>query len=439
MKYKDFLIFFSFSFLIGSFFLYKSVPDSLSKHQDIDSKAYISNAINFYNYNSFSSPNDQKITPYYSLGYAFFIGIVYKLFGVQDVFLIWIQILLVLMTAFLMFRIASFLFNELIGVIAFVLTLLNVGFVTFSQFILTEILLVFLYVLFLERFIYFLKNKNIINLVVSAFILGISVIVKPAAIYFIFPLLILLLFIRDNFLQKIRIVVAFSIAFYIPVVSYMAFNKLNYDNFAVAPLAKENLYFYFLPKVLSEKNNVDLDIQTKLLRNIVIGNKMSDRSWDKINKLFIENLRQDPILFIKIWMKNVIKTFLGLFTTNLKVLLEPNLRGGDISFFKIKGAIINRFWSYAIAGTDSIAIKTIGVVEAIWSILRYILCLIGVLFLFIKKRWSELFLFCSFILYFSMITGHDGCARFRMMFEPVLIILSVVGLGYLTNKDKVFL
>jgi hypothetical protein len=35
-----------------------------------------------------------------------------------------------------------------------------------------------------------------------------------------------------------------------------------------------------------------------------------------------------------------------------------------------------------------------------------------------------LFFFLSYLFYFSIITGHDGCARYRLMFEFILILLS---------------
>ena len=40
--------------------------------------------------------------------------------------------------------------------------------------------------------------------------------------------------------------------------------------------------------------------------------------------------------------------------------------------------------------------------------------------------------------FFSFITGHDGCARFRMMFEFLLIILSAFGFSRLFSNSFVF-
>ena len=408
--------------------MHKNVS-TVDSYQDIDSKGYIENAIRFCNTNSFVNPDAPKSAPYFALGYAFFLGVIYKIFGVNNSYITWIQVLLALLTGFLIFRATKTLFNKKIALISFAIFSFNLGFIVFSQFILTEILLTFLLVLFLERFVSFLKKEKLRYLIQAGLALGLSVTVKPAAIYFIFLLILfLMLFVGSNFSYKFKAVILLAMSFYLPVVGYMVFNKVNFGYFQVSPLGNENLYFYLLPKVLAHQNKTDAVVEQRNVVALVNGNKLSKESWEKVKALFMENFKKDPILFVRIWLQNVGKTFLGLFSSNLKVLVEPNVHGGDISFFKTKGNFYQRIWSYAAGGTDSLAIKFIGAMEAFWTILRYILCLIALLFLFYKRRWSELFFLTFFIFYFSMITGHDGCARFRMMFEPILILLSALGI-----------
>lgn len=430
------IIIFSILFIVFCLLLNKNIPESNHKYQDIDSKAYLNNALNFYNSGSFKDPLNPAVTPYYSLGYAFFIGLIYKIFGVNNFFVILIQILLALLTAFLIYKMTRYWFGEKIAFIAFVLTCLNLGFITFSQFILTEILLAFFLTLFLERFSLFFVQKKFLTLFQSGFVLGLSIAIKPAAIYFVFLILLFLLFFIKTFSKKILTIVCFAVAFYLPVCSYMLFNKVQFGEFCVAPLANENLYFYLFPKVLVVKNNTSYNVEVKNVASLLDGEKIYSKSWEKIKKSFLQNFKSDPFIFIKIWLENVAKTFLGLFTTNLKVLLEPNLRGGDISFSKTSGNFLQRIWSYISGGTNSYTIKSIGILEAIWSILRYFLIFVALIFLMIRKRWAELLLFALYIFYFSMITGHDGCARFRMMFESVLIILTALGFAVIFFKKR---
>ncbi|MCK4650889.1 glycosyltransferase family 39 protein [Candidatus Babeliales bacterium] len=455
MKDNFILLVFSLLFIFFSFVLYFSIS-SIPPYQDIDSKAYIYNAKRIYDNNLFSSVASKKDDPYYALGYAFFIGLIYKLFGINNNFVVFIQILLALLTGFLVFRATKFLFNKTIALISFIFFSFNIGFLVFSQFILTEILLTFLLALFFERFAYFLKKDSISSLIQSGLILGISVAVKPAAIYFIFPLFFLILFmnrsfsgfvnkaillkseeklssedlflIKNKLFYKIKLIFFLSVSFYLPIIGYMFFNKINFDNFSVAPLANENLYLYLFPKVIAYKNNTDWIIEKRKIGSLLTGSKLNEKSWSKIKEKFYEYFKKDPIIFLQIWLKNVFKTCVGLFTTNLKVLIERDVKGGDISFFKMEGNFFKRIFDYITCGTKNPLIKIVGVFEAIWSVLRYILCLIALFFLVFKKKWLTFFFFFFYLFYFSMITGHDGCARFRMMFEPVLLVLASFGL-----------
>ena len=427
MSHRCYLTFFSSIFLFASIFLYINVS-SVNSHQDIDSKAYITNAIRFYNHNSFIEPGQTADIPYYSMGYALFIGIIYKIFGVNNDFaLIWIQVLLALLTGFLIFKITNYLFDKKTALISFAIFSLNLGFLVFSQFILTEILLAFLLVLFLERFVLFLNYNLLSYLMQAAFVLGISIWVKPAALYFIFPVILFLLFsVKSK--NKIKSILLFSVFFYLPILGYMTFNKVTYNQFVVGALGNENLYFYFLPKVIAQQKNTDVNKEIISVSSLVTGNKLEHQSWEKVNALFWRTFKSSPVLFVKVLLINVGKTFAGLYATNLKVLIEDDTRGGDVSFFKTNGGILQRSWSYIAAGTNSNIIKIIGLSEAIWNIIRYFLCFIALISLALKKQWNIFFLFSLFVFYFSMITGHDGCARFRMMFEFVLIILAAKGM-----------
>ena len=450
MKYKEFyVIIFAFIFIFLAKMLsnYIARTNYVDPYQDIDSKGYIYNAEKFYKFNKFVLKDDDKQAPYFSLGYPVFIGVIYKIFGPKNNAVIWLQILLTLLTCFLIFSISSLIWGQNVGIIAFILSCLNVGFITFSNFILTESLLLLLLTSFLYFFILFLYKYNYKYLVLSGFILGISIWVKPAAIYFIFLVLILLACLRQasvipehdpgsSQINKLKTIILFMLAFYLPVIAYAYFNKINYGQYTVTSIKDEAIYFYLLPKVLAIQNNSSERIEQRNIAKLISGNKIDPKSWDKVRNLFNKNLTQNYFLFIKIWCKNVLKTFLGLYSTNLKVLINKNLIGGELSFFKIKGNFLSRIINYIKSGTDLLSIKAIAVLEALWSLLRIFLIFAALIFLLIKRKY-KIFLFLFFyILYFAFITGHDGCARFRIMFEPVLIILAAQGLYMLYFRLK---
>ncbi len=428
MKYKEiYLLVFSVVFLLlaNSLNKYVKTTNYVDTFQDIDSKGYIYNADRFYKHGVFVTKNDTNV-PYFSLGYPAFIGSVYKYFNNADNNdVIWIQIFLALISCFFIFYTTNIIFGSSVAVVAFILSSINIGFITFSNFILTESLLTFFLSLFLYLFVLFLHKKKLVYVLFAGLILGISIFIKPAAIYFILPVILLISYLGNK--KKFKAIILFSIAFYLPVISYMYYNKVNFGNFSVATLGDENLYFYLFPKVLALQNDSDVKMEQEMLGGMLTGSKLDPKSWDNLKEKFNQNFKNNTGLFVAVWLKNVMKTFLGLYTTNLKVLTDSDVKGGDLSFFKTTGSLLDRAMKYITSGTNLLTIKLIGMYEAFWTLFRYLLVLFGLGFLFVKKDFKTLFFLLFYIFYFSMITGHDGCARFRMMFEPVLIMLSAQG------------
>jgi 4-amino-4-deoxy-L-arabinose transferase-like glycosyltransferase len=426
-----FLILFSLIFLNLALLIFLRVSP-LNSFCDIDSKAYIEKATILSERNSLAPEAHQGQLPYYTLGYPIIIGIIFKIFSSQIGWLILIQILLTLLSAFLIFVTARRLFNETVGTIAFALTCINVGFLTFSQFVLTESFLALFLILFFERFTAYLYNNKLQYLCSAGLFLGLSVIIKPAALYY--PILLLpLIYYITPIDKKFRYATFFLAFFIVPILSYMLHNKVVFDQFKISNLDSVNIYFWFYPNVLAQEHGTSSDIERLRLQFIAGQDNYNIRA---VKEMFKRDLIKKPILFVRVWLKNVTKTFLGLFTTNLKVLVEPNVKGGDISFFKTKGNLIQRAWFYIESGATSNWLKAVGWYEAIWTILRYIFCFFALLTIFYLRRYTLLYFINSYIFYFSIITGHDGCSRFRMMFEFVLIILTAFGIWLFFTKGK---
>lgn len=457
------------TFLILSFFLYHQVPPSKEPHADIDSKAYIQRGGLFYTTNRFVTDSSPE-QPYYALGYALFIGIAYKLFGQLLAIIIWLQVVLSLLSCFLMMRIAERFFGSQTAKITAGLFAINIGYLTFTQFILTEILLSFFLVLFFERLTAFVDQikpysypsrqcfalpqdervstcargeepvrasrtirayNGCMSLIQAGLALGASIIVKPAAILFVFVVCaLLILLLKGNMLHRLGRAAIFAFCFYIPVFGYMTYNHYAFGNFCVSTLDRVNLYYWFFPNVLAAENHTTSDIErTKLL-----ALSQGSHNFDAVGDLFWQKLKDKPLLFVYVWLNNVFKTFLGLYTTNLKVLVEPHVYGGTISFFKMQGGVLGKSWAYITAGATKKWVIAVGIFEAFWSVVRYVLFLLALVVLFRTGKMHWLLLSLAFIGYFSLITGHDGCARFRMMFEFLLIILAAGGVTCLAWK-----
>ncbi len=410
-------------FALASLLLFHQVREHNS-HTDVDSSAYLMNAEKFAQETSFAW---LKHVPYYSLGYPLVMGILYKIFGQSKTIIIIFQCLLSLLSMLLLHSLAHRIFNQQVARYTLLFFACNIGYLTFTQFILTEILLAFLLLLFFERFTVFLQTKQTWALFFAALSLGCSIVVKPAGFYFPLLLLPVIFFVSSH---KIKSFVVLALAFSVPVISYQMHNKLVFGQAKTGSLQAVNLCYWYFPHILAEKNGTNSDIERRNLQNYA-----AEHGGDHAVKAYLfRTILDHPFLSVYAWMKNVFKTCTGLYLTNLKVLVDENVFGGKISYFRINGKLFNKVVTYITSGTDFVWLHVVGFFELFYSLLRYCFVAIALVNLLVKKRWSLVYFISSYLFYFSMITGHDGCARFRMLFEFVLILLAALGLWVILNK-----
>lgn len=415
---KNYLVYFFVFLFVGASYAFYNLVNSPTPHQDIDSKAYIENATLFSKNTSFSQRTD---FPYYTLGYPLILGLLYKLCGYDYFWVVIFQLFLVLISGLLIALIAQRLFDQRAGLVAFVLTLLNLGYLVFAQFILTEIVLSFFLLLFFERFTAYVQTKKMNALWSAGVLLGLSVIIKPAAIYFPILLVPMMRFKSWSF---------FLICFLVPIVGYMVHNKIVFNHFKLSALDEINVVYWWYPNVLAQQRGTTSDHERMKLQKIA-----HDKGEVFVRAAFKKDLYAHPMLFLTVWLANVGKTFLGLYTSNLKVLIGK-INNYDISFFRKKGTWLQKIHRYVSGGTTHAWVAAVGYLECGFQVIRYLLCLLACIVLTARRRWHVLYLFCVYLFYFSMITGHDGCARFRMMFESVLIILTAYALVWLFCAER---
>ena len=416
-------------FLGAAYLLQKQVPMH-KDHRDVDSGAYIESGTMFARDGGYQAR--PKVVPNYALGYPTLVGIVYKILGQSNKAVVLVQVLLALLAGLLLFSLACRMFGLFAGALCFLLFISNIGYLVFAQFILTEILLSFLLLLFFERFYTFYDNNNFVALAYSGLSLGLSVLVKPAAIYF--PVCVFMLILLARYLKQIPLIKSitlFLLMFYLPVVSYMAHNKVVFGKFEICALSKVNMYYWLFPHVMASLNNTNSDIERTSLQKM--GREQGEQAVDN---LFISTIKKHPVLALKMWLMNVVKTFLGLFTTNLKVLVDPVTGGGCVSFFRTTGSWLSRVHGYITMGTDLSWVHAVGYFEAIYLLLRYLISLFACWCLLAERRYFIFAHIGLYVAYFSAITGHDGCSRFRMMFEFVFVLLTAYGLECIFKQLK---
>lgn len=399
-----------------------------SAHLEIDSCGYERLGTHFASTGHLVDPLNPTHHPIQTLAYPFFLGVIYKIFGHSYAWVVVMQWLLALLCGAMIFRTTRRLADRTTANIALFLWAVNLGFLVYVQFLLTEILLVTFLLAFVDRFVVFLDTKKLNTLAISCFFLGCSVVVKPAALFFIAPLMVLVMCGRYRSSKALSRGIIALLAFSVPLLTYMTSNKIRFGHFAIAPMSNEILYRYFAAKIKAK-------LEHKKYEEVLVSEQwcadedlLSENAWQASKKFMLQTTREHPGMVIGLWLTNVLKTWLGLFTTQLKVLLDPSVKGGDCSFFKMAGTGWCSCACAYITFGNIPALRVVALLEAVWMLVRYLLVLCALLWLVWTKKYFTAIFFAAYLAYFTLVTGHDGCCRYRMMIEPVLIIMTAYGI-----------
>ena len=400
-------------FFLLSWGLFYLVPH-IHYHQDIDSGAYLQAAHFFLEDGSF-----QKLhaVPYYGLGYPFLLALLKKIGGNSLGFIIAVQALLGWFLALLVWRISDQLFNRKAAWIGYFLAITNIGILVFVQFLLTEIVLTLLLSIAAERILTFLRWPRLHLLFTAGVCLALSCTVKAVALFFMLPLFI---FIGTCSQKKLRIraLSILWIAFGLPYGSYQLFTALTFQQ-AGRSMVGINLCYWYYPHLRAHINGTSSDEERYFLQHKV--------PYNEVLPMLAKDVLKYPVKAILALAKNWIKTLAGLYSTHLKLLMESPYFWAGRSFFHLRGSWIARGVEYITGRTTLLWVKGIALVEAFMLLLRYFVIPFGLLVLYRKRRWRELIFVMLYVGYFIGISGHDGCARFRMMSELLLLALAAGG------------
>lgn len=456
-------------YLLISCALYMSITHE-SAHFDIDSHGYDRIAFNFAEHGQLIDPLRPDSAPIQPVGYPFFLGLIYAVGGHQLLPVIMMQILLGVLCIILTFLIAQQIGGTNMAYIALFLSVFNVGFITYPQFVLAEILML----TFLLLFWYFLIHCFDAECpwyyyVLSGIFCGLSIVVKSTALLFL-PVVGLFLALckkisvdSDPFVvsssnhtntstlrqaqgerlglikqDRMKNAGLFLLSASIPIISYMSYNYVLWGYFSLAPLTSLNLYQVFLSKVIGRITGhcVEEVITTQL--SFTGAHSFDESGWHAARALFFSYFKEYPGTFILVWLQNVCKSAVGLFSTQLKLLGNPLMYGGDCSFFKMNGTCIEKMIAYIQYGANSVWLLMVVWLEVVMSLVRIPFAITGFIVLWRKKGYGIAMLLSFYSLQCLFITGFDGCARYRFSCEPLILILVATGIWrlYKTVKNK---
>jgi len=412
-----------------------------------DSKMYISLAQGLQEYGNFSYPDhpdrpDVERMP----GYPIFVAYILSLFGGSLLAVVIVQIILDSLSCVLIYWLAEKLWNGN-GLIAGLLAAINIGMITYAHFILNDSFFLFIFLFLLLAIFKFLKVHSWKFCLIIGSVMGISAYVRPVIIYlpiFLGPIFFcfLLFHARDSICRAGGKAAVMVLMFMIIISPWLLRNYFDQGRLKLTAQGGEHLLQYVVPFVWQYSRGIPF-IEGMKKANEEFAKKMEKDSIQTDNLgpfqknelqvgMALDYLKKEPkIAIIKAWFFGMVKNLFAPAIIDMSYLLgieRPH-------FFYTEGkTLIDRTWNF-IKGMKGF----FG-----WIVIFNIL-LIGIsrviqlygLWQLMKKRIWEGLLFILIIGYFLLVSGPVGYAKYRLPFEPILIVLMAIGLKDLYGTMEV--
>ncbi|MBD3231382.1 hypothetical protein GF322_01835 [Candidatus Dependentiae bacterium] len=463
--------------LVFNFYLNRN-----KNYWQVDSNAYHKIAINIAQNKGYVTNGQYNF--YRVPGYPLFLSLFYKIFDMAINKALWFQLILASLIPILIFLLSLVLFPKLLllAKIASIYSAFHLGLILYSGFFMTESLFIFLFLIFsilyfssfhlffcrrhyfsyqdLEKMNPFLycsseictgpsfialekeqevkyekkiKYNECKKIFLAGIFLGMTSLVRPVGHYMIILPIILLFFSSDILKIKIKKIVFLFSGWLFIVFWWLLRNWMLTGYIFFHTLPGGHFLYFSAARIVTHTQNLSYEDSKKYLQNQLdqIVQNQEQKLNRKLNEIELCNIRQDlaikyfknyPILAIKNWITDILRTSLSLYSAEI-VYLYNNRK--EFDYFNKNRNLWSLFERYLLPKVDSVFLRLI-----IWvEILLFMFILVG-FFGFIILAIFKRYYLCSFlkvipfIWFFIFIGLSGGYSRMRLPIEPFLIIFS---------------
>jgi len=395
-------------------------------------------------------------------GYPMFLALCYKIFGVQNLDpekieqekieknekALWVQLVLASVIPVLVFLLSLILLPGYLGLakVAGLWAAVHTGFILYAGMLASESLFLIFFLLFMclffSQFYTWLEYTNnppkfsCLSWVSIGFILGIASLLRAVGHYII--ILLILMMLIAGFSQKEKIkslgllflgwlsVVGWWLARNYFLTGFMFFHVLPGLHFLQYPAVHaimgysnfgDSAYFETKKQVLAEWD--DLIKQQELLEHRTLNEY---ERYAVAEQLAFSHLKQRPVIALKNGITQIVRSCCTLYSSLLLYVPAGTVYEKDASlWFKIK--------LYLSPKTHEPWIIWL----VYWEVIYFLFMCVGLLIFCIRLFWDQTYRILALKTFpiiglFIFITLGYGCARLRFPIEPLLIIISLVGL-----------
>jgi len=372
-------------------------------------------------------------------GYTMLIAAVYALFGENNMAIVAVQVVIDSLTCVII----ALLVESIISrgfIIAGVVSAFNLNMIILSGMVLTDTLFLFLFSIFILLACRYIERPNYLKLLLAVSALSLSILVRSVAYYLIFfiPLLIIWLLVTKEWSYK---KIIYSLLLYlIPIVITLgpihSRNYSDYNSLSLVSQGGSHALYWVVPATYQYSGQGSYQEGQELARARLKKAIHKDGSQKNESNPFKNSSYQLKIakeIITDMGMLNVLHAWsvgsiLNVFAPS--AVYAPVVRQMEHpSFYKTSGnGVIEKIINY-IFNASSFKYLSIIFISFLTSLSFVIVCAFGFYKMMkaIPRKGTNiefsLFLFLFFlVVYFLAITGPIVGVKYRLPFEPILII-----------------
>lgn len=384
--------------------------------------------------------------------YPAFVALVYGIFGIHPYIVLLFQILLSVVTVYLVFKIGEISFNQHTGLIAAAVMALDPHQITFASWLFSDTFFAFLFALTIYYFAIGITTKQYKFIIISAVVLGVNILTKPVVQFFPVALILLcLIWWPINLKTRLKFSILYLLIPFFIALPWLLRNKIKYNHFAISSIVGFDKLVYSVPlteHTLTHKSDGEIldsfltkiKIENPSLKGLPsdaskIWNNLSFETTDVYAKYADEYLDKHRGAFLKLHVLGMLKLMLNMGTQNMldKLHIE-NKKWNDeerytTGILQLAVKFIHTKTSTEIA---------LGLFIVLFLLACYFYGFLGVFYCIRNKQYLWLFLFGGAVLYFLLIYGKLPIVRFKLPITAMYSILTGYGFYcfHLLSKNK---
>jgi 4-amino-4-deoxy-L-arabinose transferase-like glycosyltransferase len=383
--------------------------------------------------------------------YPVLISLIYSIWGCESTWrVLLVQILIDTASCILLCLLVLKFFNLRVAFYAALFYALDPFLILYSLTLLSDGLFVFLCLLaayWFSEAIHSHYDHSSLYVLLSAFFLGLATLVRPVSQYLPFVLVPFLFFVLRKEIKKACTLA--SLFLMVLAITLSPWLIRNYSTFGVLSLSTVGPYnlivLYVGPMEMERRGQTFEEVQGAMMQEVDHLMRQEGRTPEKLSafqqaaywqKLAFHYIRQHPVAFAKHYLLGIFHSFANLGTGPYGDLLQLPKKEGKFEI-KAHSDIVALF-------NDWLKHKThqeiaIGLVVGLYLGITYSLLVVGLVISWRKDRenpflWFNLIL----ILYFILITGTAGLARFKLPAIPYYLVFTGLGLAYVFRGKERF-